>query len=98
MTEEEAYALEILKDALDLLKEPRGFLQSAYEVLPDPPDAEEMGEGTIPESLAYSLRGDIECALADHLDPLIELLKRALKETPARLARDWRKRQRKGRV
>ena len=81
-----------------MLQTIKAFLEAVYLDLPDPPDAEDMGEGRIPESLTYSLRGDIECALSDHLDPLMKLLKRAAKETPARLIRDWQKRQGKVKV
>lgn len=48
-----------------------------HDSLPDPPEAEDMGEGRIPESLEFSLRGDMECLVADHLDPAVLLLRRA---------------------
>jgi hypothetical protein len=43
----------------------------------DPPEAEAMGEGRVPESVEFALRGDIECLVADHLDPAIEMLRRS---------------------
>ena len=69
------------------------FLDLAYTGLPDPPDAEAMGAGEIPETLAFSLRGSIEIALHDHINPLHILLRNAISETPIHLALEWRKRQ-----
>ena len=70
-----------------------GSLQAAYNGLPEPSDAEAMGEGTIPESLTFSLRGSIECVLADHLSPAQRVLEEAAAETPENLIREWQARQ-----
>jgi len=51
-----------------------------------------MGTGEVPETLAFSLRGSIECALHDHVDPLDILLRNAISETPIALARLYRPR------
>ena len=83
-----------LRRVLELLWFLEFFLELAYSRLPDPPDAEAMGTGDIPESLTFSLRGSIECARTDHVDPLDTLLRAAIAETPASLVRDWQKRQR----
>lgn len=72
------------------------FLETAYDRLPDPPDAEEMGTGKLPQTLTFALRGSIECALHDHIDPLHNLLRDAVSETPIRLVLDWQRRQREG--
>jgi len=93
-SEPEQEAKKVLRSALEALTEAESYLESAYELLPDPPDAEDMGEGRIPESLTFSLRGYIECALSDHLEPLLNLVRRATKETPSRLKREWQTRQR----
>jgi len=53
-----------------------------------------MGTGKIPETLTFSLRGSLECALHDHVEPLDDLLRKAVAETPEALARDWQRRQR----
>ncbi|HWM93573.1 MAG TPA: hypothetical protein VN493_22635 [Thermoanaerobaculia bacterium] len=98
VTPAEAEAQGICRTARSMLETIKAFLEVAYLNLPDPSDAEDMGEGRIPESLAFSLRGSIECAISDHLDPLMKLLRRAAKETPARLVRDWQKRQGKAKV
>jgi hypothetical protein len=71
------------------------FLNHAYLRLTDPPDAEAMGTGEIPESLSFSLRGAIECAQADYVHPLDDLLRKAIAETPEGLVRDWEARQEK---
>jgi hypothetical protein len=86
-----------LRRVLELLWFVEHFLDLAYSRLPDPADAEAMGNGEIPESLAFSLRGSIECAQTDHVDPLGDLLRQAVAETPGSLVRDWQKRHRKGR-
>lgn len=98
VTPEEASAQSICRTARSMLETLKAFLEVAHLNLPDPPEAEEMGEGRIPESLAFSLRGSLECAISDHVDPLMKLLRRAAKETPARLIRDWQRRQGKAKV
>ena len=85
-----------LRRVLELLWFLEHFLELAYSRLPDPPDAEAMGIGEIPESLTFALRGAIECAQTDHVDPLEDVLREAVGETPGSLTRDWRRRQRGG--
>ncbi len=92
--EEEAQS--VLKRMLQLVALLRWFLEQLHFRLPDPLEAEAMGNGVIPESLTFSLRGSIECALHDHVAPLEDLLTRAVQETPESLIRDWQERQ--GRV
>ncbi len=70
-----------------------GSLQAAHQGLPDPLDAESMGEGRAPESLTFSLRGAIECCVADHLTPAQRVLEEAAAETPERLYAEWQARQ-----
>jgi hypothetical protein len=60
-----------------------------HERLPDSPYAEAMGEGRMPESLAFSLRGDLECLLNDRIEPAIETLQRAVDAHPEGLVREW---------
>jgi len=85
-----------LRRVLELLWFVEHFLELAYSRLPDPTDAEAMGTGVIPESLTFALRGAIECAQTDHVDPLEDVLRQAVAETPGSLMRDWRRRQRGG--
>lgn len=54
-----------------------------------------MGAGEIPETLTFSLRGSLECALQDHIEPLDELLRKAVDETPESLMRFWQLHQRR---
>lgn len=98
ITPAEAEAQSVCRTARSMLETLKAFLEAVYSDLPDPLNAEDMGEGRIPESLTYALRGDIECAISDHIDPLMKLLRRAARETPTRLIRDWQKRQGKGKV
>ena len=92
--EEEAQS--VLKRMLQLVALLRWFLEQVHFRLPDPLEAEAMGNGAMPESLTFSLRGSIECALHDHVEPLESLLTRAVQETPEKLVRDWQERQRGG--
>lgn len=96
VTPEEEDAQSFLRRVRELLWFIEWFLNRAYDRLPDPPDAEAMGTGEIPETLAFSLRGSIECAQADYVDPLDILLRDAVAETPEHLVREWRRRQREG--
>ena len=93
VTPAEAEAQRVFLVLLDLLKTVKEFLGAIHAQLPDPPEAEAMGEGTIPESLSFSLRGTIEVVLEDHIKPAIKSLKQAAKETPEKLHRDWLRRQ-----
>jgi hypothetical protein len=96
ITHAEEEAQSFLRRVRELLWFVEWFLDHVHDRLPDPPDAEAMGTGEIPESLTFSLRGAVECAMHDHVEPLSDLLRKAVKETPQDLVRDWLKRQRKG--
>ncbi len=96
ITPGEDEALSSLRRVAELVWFIEFFLDLAHSRLPDPPDAEAMGTGEIPESLTFSLRGSIECAQEDYVNPLYNLLREAIEETPERLIRDWQKRQKKG--
>jgi hypothetical protein len=98
VTADEEIAQNYLHRIRELLWFVEWFLDHVQDRLPYPQDAvaEDMGSGVIPESLTFSLRGAVECAMHDHVEPLNNLLRKAAKETPARLVRDWQKRQGKG--
>lgn len=83
-----------LRRVLELLWFVEHFLELANSRLQYPPDSEAMGTGKVPESLSFALLGAIECGIADHVNPLHNLLRDAVRETPERLIRDWQKRQR----
>lgn len=89
VTAAEAEAQRLFLVLLDILRTVKVFLGVVHAQLPDPADAEAMGEGTIPESLSFSLRGTVEVVLEDHIRPAIRSLKKAAKETPESLHRDW---------
>ncbi len=50
---------------------------AVHDSLAEPADAEEMGEGNIPETAEFAIRGDLECLVADNLDPAIATLQKA---------------------
>lgn len=56
------------------------------------PEDNDMGEGRIPDSVRFSVRGAIECTAEDHLEPAIRALERAARDTPSTLALEWKKR------
>ena len=60
--------------------------------LGEAPEDFDIGEGFVPDSVRYSVRGAIECACTDHLDAAILALDKAARETPESLAREWRER------
>jgi hypothetical protein len=93
VTADEEIAQNYLHRIRELLWFVEWFLDHVQDRLPYPPDAEAMGTGEVPESLTFSLRGAVECAIHDHVEPLSTLLRKAAKETPERLLRDWQKRQ-----
>jgi hypothetical protein len=85
ITHREEEVQSILRHMLHLVVLLQWFLEQAHLMLPDPPDAEAMGNGEIAETLAFSLRGSLECALHDHIEPLDDLLRKAVAETPENL-------------
>lgn len=98
VTPEEQEALNVLGSLAEIVWLIEWALDLVHSKLPDPPNAEEMGTGKVPESLTFSLRGSIECAMHDHVSPLHSTLKDAIHETPAQLVEDWvRRKQRKER-
>jgi hypothetical protein len=92
-TPQEAEAQAVLGLVRDLLRTARAFLDRLHAALVDPEDGDDMGEGRRPESLTFALRGSIECAISDHLDPGIRTLEEAVALTPAALVADWQRRQ-----
>ena len=68
-------------------------LRGVHASLPDPLDAEDMGEGRIPESLSFSIRGTVECVLADDLEPAIASLEEVWRLTPEDLLDAWEAKQ-----
>lgn len=75
-------ALIFLGGICSLLRLARWVARRIHKGLPYPPNAEQMGEGLARETIVYALLGDLECLLADYLDPAIELLRRAGTTSP----------------
>jgi hypothetical protein len=67
-------------------------LRGVVAGLPPPEEAEEMGTDLIPESVAFSIAGTVECILNDDLVPAVRSLHEAAQLTPAALVRDWERR------
>lgn len=97
VTPEEEEAQSYLRRVLELLWFVEYFLELANARLQYPPDSEAMGTGEVPESLSFALLGAIECGISDHVNPLHNILRDAIHESPERLIRDWQRRQREGR-
>ena len=92
VTPEEQEALNVLGSLAEVVWLVEWALAEVHSLLIDPPNAEAMGTGEVPESLTFSLRGYIECAQHDHANPLYSQLKDAIAETPAQLVEDWLRR------
>lgn len=71
-----------LSGICSLLRFARWAATAVHDALPYPADAEQMGEGLARETIVYALLGDLECLLADYLDPAIDLLRRAGSTSP----------------
>jgi hypothetical protein len=94
----EAWTQRWIKAILCLFRLLRKRVLSLHAGLPEPRDAEDMGDGRIPESLAFSLRGDLECLLTDHLEPAIRILEGAAQVRQEGLDRAWAIRKQQERV
>lgn len=70
----------------------RNRLLALHVRLGERPEDDDMGEGRIPDSPRFSIRGAIECVVEDQLAPAIEALETAARETPRDLHRQWRER------
>ncbi len=92
-TAEEIAAQMIVQCCNSFLKTTRLCLRELEESLIYPEESEAMGEGRVPQSVAFALRGTIECILADDLEPAILSLEEAGEMTPEALYEDWQRRQ-----
>jgi hypothetical protein len=96
VTSEEQAAQKALLHHAETLRSVRDDLQALHDYLGEPPDEEQMAEGTLPETVTFSIRGTIECLVSDRLDPAVDALERVARETSEVLYEEWAKR--RGRV
>lgn len=92
----EKAAQQTLLEQAQRLRATRIELLALHDHLGEPPDEDQMAEGTLPETVTFSIRGTIECIVSDRLDPAVESLERVAKETAEELYEEWE--ERRGRV
>lgn len=86
---EERDGQDVVKAVVEQLLSARESLTGLHARFARLPSEEAMAAGLIPDSLAFRVRGAIECHLLDRLDPLIRDLSEASEITPLDLVRDW---------
>lgn len=91
-TAEETGAQMVLEVCRVFLKTLILSLESLQDDLIYPEDSEDMGEWRAPQSVAFALRGTIECILADDLEPAFKSLEEAVNLTPDGLFAEWQRR------
>ena len=92
-TPDEIAAQMVVKCCTAFLKTARLCLQAMEESLTYPEDSEAMGEWRAPQSVAFALRGTLECIRVDDLEPALLALEEAADLTPAALYDEWQRRQ-----
>ena len=92
ITPEEQAAQQALLHHAETLRTVRTGLLALHAGLGEPPDEDQMAEGTRPETVAFSIRGTIECIVSDRLDPAVDSLERVAKETEEELYEEWEER------
>ena len=88
-TPQEAHAQHVLMGVYVVLNFLKSVLEVVHAYLPEVHDAAAMEEQTVPESLSYAIRGDIEVVLSDQVGPALQTLQRAIHETPESLRAFW---------
>jgi hypothetical protein len=96
LTDQERAAQEALLRHAETLRGVRDDLLALHTDLGEPPEETEMAEGTRPETVAFSIRGTVECLVSDRLEPAVTSLERTARETPEDLYEEWE--ERRGRV
>lgn len=70
----------------------RAGLWNIHVRLGESPDEDAIAEGEIPETLAFAIRGAIECVNGDDLDSAIHTLEETARLTSGTLRAEWRER------
>lgn len=91
VTPSEKAAQLVLSYILVALEAARRGLAVVLAVVPEPSDEEleKIGEREVPDSVAYCIRGNAECALNDDIEPAIKRLREASEATPESLYAEW---------
>lgn len=91
VTPSERAAQLILTYVLIALEAAKRGLAVVLAIVPEPSDEEleAIGDRTVPDSVAYAIRGSAECAASDHLEPAIRTLQAASTATPESLYAEW---------
>lgn len=91
ITPSERAAQLVLTYILIALEAARKGLAVVLAIVPEPSDEEleRIGDREVPDSLAYCIRGNAECAMNDDIEPAIKRLREASEATPESLHREW---------
>lgn len=91
ITPSERAAQLILTYVLIALEAARKGLAVVLAIIPEMSDDElnAIGEREVPDSVAYCIRGNVECALSDDIEPAIKRLQAASTATPQTLYAEW---------
>ncbi|HEX2225453.1 MAG TPA: hypothetical protein VHN15_14725 [Thermoanaerobaculia bacterium] len=96
-THQETSAQRELDRIVGALREFQDVLEELHDDLGEPPEEDQMAEGLRPETVRFSIRAAIECVVADRLEPAIQTLDVAARDTPEKLMREWNRSQRRQR-
>ncbi len=91
ITPSERAAQLVLSYIIVALEAARKGLAVALAIVPEPSDEEleAIGDRAVPDSVAYAIRGNAECAMNDDIEPAIKRLREASEATPESLYREW---------
>lgn len=91
ITPSERAAQLVLSYILVALEAARKGLAVVLAIIPEMSDEElnAIGESEVPDSVAYCIRGNVECAMNDDIEPAIKRLREASEATPESLYREW---------
>ena len=91
VTPSERAAQLVLSYIIVALEAAKRGLAVVLAIIPEMSDDElnAIGEREVPDSVAYCIRGNAECAMNDDIEPAIKRLQEASEATPESLYREW---------